>query len=68
MKQKICRYCAVLSSPSDWETISAFYLPVTLLLLVNLYFYLTAQRRIARQIAYNRSMQHFQVKSVIWHN
>ncbi len=45
-----------------WEVISSFYIPVTLLLLVNLYFYLTAQKRIARQIMYNRSMQHFQVK------
>ena len=55
-------FCYLMSFFSGWETISAFYIPVTLLLLVNLYFYLASQRRIARQIAYNRSMQHFQVK------
>jgi hypothetical protein len=34
---------------------------MTILLLANVFFYATAQRRISRQIVYNRSMQHFQV-------
>jgi len=38
-----------------------FYVPVAVLLLVNLYFYATSNRQIGKQLVYNRNMQHFQV-------
>ena len=38
---------------------------VLLLVLVNLYFYATSTRQIGKQLVYNRSMQHFQVFSII---
>jgi hypothetical protein len=47
---------------TGWSSLAAFYLPMSLLLLVSVYFYWTSQRRISRQLIYNRSMQHFQVK------
>jgi hypothetical protein len=45
-----------------WECLAGFYVPVSILLLVNVFFYWTAQRRMAKQMLYNKSMQHFQVK------
>ena len=45
-----------------WECLAGFYIPVSGLLLVNVFFYWTAQRTMAKQMLYNRSMQHFQVK------
>jgi len=44
-----------------WECLAGFYIPVSALLLVNVFFYWTAQRTMAKQMLYNRSMQHFQV-------
>merc|ERR1712192_1845 len=41
--------------------LAVFYVPVLLLVLVNLYFYATSTRQIGKQLVYNRSMQHFQV-------
>ena len=45
-----------------WSALAGFYSPVALTLLANIYFYFTSQKRISRQLVYNRSMQHFQVK------
>lgn len=45
-----------------WPTLAAFYIPVAGLLTVNVYFYWTSQRTMSKQLMYNRSMQHFQVK------
>ena len=45
-----------------WSTMAAFYTPVAMVLLANLYFYWTSQRRVSKQLIYNRTMQHFQVK------
>merc|ERR1719468_484509 len=44
-----------------WSALAGFYSPVALTLLANIYFYFTSQKRISRQLVYNRSMQHFQV-------
>ncbi|XP_059086180.1 probable G-protein coupled receptor Mth-like 5 [Tigriopus californicus] len=49
------------NQPIGWATFLAFYIPASVLLLVSLYYYRTSQRRIVKQIAYNRGMQHFQV-------
>ena len=40
------------------------YVPVLLLLLVNLFFYWNSNQMIGKQLTYNRSMQHFQVRSI----
>ena len=45
-----------------WSTMAAFYAPVALVLLANLYFYWTSQKRVSKQLIYNRTMQHYQVK------
>ena len=45
-----------------WGALAGFYAPVALTLLANIYFYMTSQKKISRQLVYNRSMQHFQVK------
>ena len=46
------------SSPTErevgWECLAGFYVPVSALLLVNVFFYWTAQRTMARQMLYNR--------------
>ena len=42
--------------------LALFYVPVALLLLVNLFFYATSNRQIGKQLVYNRNMQHFQVE------
>lgn len=47
-----------------WVTAMVFYIPSTILLLICVYFYWSSQRKITKQIMYNRSMQHFQVKQV----
>eukprot|EP00094_Tigriopus_californicus_P005595 TCALIF_05392-PA protein Name:"Similar to mthl5 Probable G-protein coupled receptor Mth-like 5 (Drosophila melanogaster)" AED:0.54 eAED:0.54 QI:0/0.25/0.2/0.6/1/1/5/301/387 len=52
---------ALISTANGWATFLAFYIPASVLLLVSLYYYRTSQRRIVKQIAYNRGMQHFQV-------
>lgn len=44
-----------------WSTLAAFYTPVILILLINIYFYWTSQRTMSKQLMYNRNMQHFQV-------
>lgn len=44
-----------------WSCLAAFYIPVAVVLIVNVMFYWTSQKRISRQLVYNRSMQHFQV-------
>ncbi len=49
------------SAKMSWEVLVAFYAPVTVALIVNLFFYWTTQRKMARKMLYNRSMQHFQV-------
>merc|ERR1712038_1543744 len=41
--------------------LAVFYVPVLLLVLVNIYFYATSTRQIGKQLVYNRNMQHFQV-------
>ena len=50
------------SSPSErevgWECLAGFYVPVSALLLVNVFFYWTAQRTMARQMLYNRYILH----------
>jgi hypothetical protein len=56
------RIQSLLLKITGWSSLAAFYLPMSLLLLVSVYFYWTSQRRISRQLIYNRSMQHFQVK------
>lgn len=45
-----------------WSSLAAFYTPVGLALIANVYFYFTSQQKISRQLVYNRGMQHFQVK------
>ena len=57
-----CEWFIEFCGISGWECLSAFYAPVSLILMVNVMFYWTAQRRISRQMSYNRNMQHFQVK------
>ena len=52
----------VVNHEIGWSTMAAFYTPVALVLLVNLYFYWTSQKRVSKQLIYNRTMQHFQVK------
>ena len=37
-----------------WECLAGFYVPVSALLLVNVFFYWTAQKTMARQMLYNR--------------
>ena len=37
-----------------WECLAGFYMPVSALLLVNVFFYWTAQRTMAKQMLYNR--------------
>ena len=37
-----------------WECLAGFYIPVSALLLVNVFFYWTAQRTMAKQMLYNR--------------
>jgi len=44
-----------------WNALAAFYSPVAITLLANIYFYFSSQKRISTQLVYNRSMQHFQV-------
>ena len=51
-----------LNREVSWECLAGFYMPVSALLLVNVFFYWTAQRTMAKQMLYNRSMQHFQVE------
>ncbi|XP_023338498.1 probable G-protein coupled receptor Mth-like 5 [Eurytemora carolleeae] len=48
-------------SQIGYLTLGIFYLPVGLLLLINMYFYWNCTRQIGKQLVYNRSMQHFQV-------
>ena len=45
-----------------WKCQLAFYVPVAGLVLANVGFYWSSQRRMTKQLIYNRSMQHFQVK------
>ena len=45
-----------------WGCLAAFYTPVAFLVIINVYFYWTSQRIMSKQLIYNRSMQHFQVK------
>ena len=45
-----------------WRCLLAFYTPVAILITANIYFYWTSQRKMSKQLIYNRSMQHFQVK------
>eukprot|EP00095_Tigriopus_kingsejongensis_P003478 maker-scaffold264_size232020-snap-gene-1.15 protein:Tk03478 transcript:maker-scaffold264_size232020-snap-gene-1.15-mRNA-1 annotation:"probable g-protein coupled receptor mth-like 5" len=47
--------------PVGWATILACYIPASISLLISLYYYWTSQRMLVKQMAYNRSMQHFQV-------
>ncbi|XP_071744231.1 probable G-protein coupled receptor Mth-like 5 isoform X2 [Lepeophtheirus salmonis] len=44
-----------------WGTIGTFYVLIGIIFCTNLYFYWTSQRRMRRQLVYNKSMQHFQV-------
>jgi len=44
-----------------WRCLTAYYTPVALVIIANIYFYWTSQRRMSKQLIYNRSMQHFQV-------
>jgi len=41
-------------------TLAIFYIPVVLILMVNAVFWWTSTKQIDKQLAYNRSMQHFQ--------
>ena len=41
---------------------AAFYTPVALIIVLNLYFYWTSLERLNKHLPYNRGMQHFQQK------
>lgn len=44
-----------------WKTLAAFYSPAALLLMINIFFYWTSQRTMARELLYNKNIHHFQV-------
>ena len=55
-------YSSFIAYFIGWKTLAAFYSPAALLLMINIFFYWTSQRTMARELLYNKNIHHFQVK------